>query len=367
MSTQGRIGVTEGACIFSTALVVSGLFGSEAQRMYDEAVPSYIALPIAITASAFIFLLVAHALKKSRSQSLSELFCYSLGNVAGGAASLVIATFNVLLVSAPLMRVIDILDSYLFQSTFANISFFVLPAIGFVAWMGFETLGRTAACFAIVLAMSLVAAICLSFKGYDTSRLYPIMSNNTGGFFRETGASCVAFIPCFMTALNMTRGMHGIKYVKKSALISTVIAVLACGVTELCISMSFPRDMIANTDMPLRSILLNVFTGNHIMRFDTFAIFIWLVGAMVSSAFYIYGAASFYAGTFKQKDSRPAVLGMVIIVMCILYTDHLSVIGATHMKLDTVYRYSFVVLIPLMVVVAVAALIKVGIKEKKAS
>ena len=37
------------------------------------------------------------------------------------------------------------------------------------------------------------------------------------------------------------------------------------------------------------------------------------------------------------------------------------------MKLDTVYRYSFVVLIPLMVVVAAAALIKVGIKEKKAS
>ena len=121
-------------------------------------------------------------------------------------------------------------------------------------------------------------------------------------------------------------------------------ALLGAGMTLaalLGLNMSFPYAQLAEMPSPFYRLLVEVRTENPTMRFDRAMLFLWMMLAVLASAFYLYAACVLLAKTFGVRDIRPlAFLMSTIAVTLILVLYYRS--KTTNAVLNALYRCAWI-------------------------
>ena len=178
---EGRIGVREGISIAAIAMCTSGLFTFDTKNTCACGSAAYITLPAGGIIAIVFFIIVLAAMRRSGAKNLSELILSAFGGTIGAAVTLVLMLCLLAAAYSPLSGFIQAMHGLFFNGIgYGKLAMYVLPTVLFVAWLGFETIGRTAKCFALLLLIVLAVSILTASSEFETYRLYPFPGSNIG-------------------------------------------------------------------------------------------------------------------------------------------------------------------------------------------
>lgn len=162
------------------------------------------------------FIIVLAAMRRSRAKNLSELILSAFGGTIGTAVTLVLMLCLLAAAYSPLSGFIQVLHGLFFNGIgYGKLAMYVLPTVLFVAWLGFETIGRTAKCFALLLLIVLAVSILTASSEFETYRLYPFPGSNIGLLTRQAFSQSGAFLPALLSLLITCTGLQGTHHAKK--------------------------------------------------------------------------------------------------------------------------------------------------------
>ena len=144
-------------------------------------------------------------MRRSRAKNLSELILSAFGGTIGTAVTLVLMLCLLAAAYSPLSGFIQVLHGLFFNGIgYGKLAMYVLPTVLFVAWLGFETIGRTAKCFALLLLIVLAVSILTASSEFETYRLYPFPGSNIGLLTRQafSQSGAAEAVPLTKTALH---------------------------------------------------------------------------------------------------------------------------------------------------------------------
>lgn len=355
----GRIGAQEGVSVLSIALTLGGVFTLETKTLYEHGNSAYLTVPAAVLISLVVFILLLKSMQKAHVRDLYRLLEKGYGNA--WAAMLSIPIMLLLLFSAflALSQFVNAMHGLFFEGvSYSRIAVFVIPAVLIIAWLGLETIGRTAKCFAILLAILLVVTIAASSAEFDAYRLYPFPGNTIGKIAIQTIEEIGAFLPAMAGVLICAEGLNDSETVKKAGIFGAAAASILCFIALLAIGMTYTYTELSDQFLPLFRInYLNMFEA-HLMRMDKLAHIVWLNGAIISSAFYIYSASLLFAKAFSIRDIRPVLASsaMIVFLLILLETETLNNELFKSFKMQT-ERSAFLIL-PVPIILAAILAIK---------
>lgn len=206
---EGRIGVREGISIAAIAMCTSGLFTFEHKKYLRlRQCGLYHAFLPAESLRSFFFIIVLAAMRRQRGKKLSDSSVRFGGTI--GAAGHTCAVLCLLAAAySPLSGFIQAMHGLFFNGIgYGKLAMYVLPTVLFVAWLGFETIGRTAKCFALLLLIVLAASILTASSEFETYRLYPFPGSNIGLLTRQAFSQSGAFLPALLSLLITCTGLR---------------------------------------------------------------------------------------------------------------------------------------------------------------
>ncbi len=331
---EGRIGKQEGLCLVSIAMCIGGLFTLEPELTYSSGNVTYITLPIASLIALLVFCFAALGMKKGS----YKCFNYMLEDTCGGTVSCFICVVLIfcftLTAVAPLSNFIQIMHG-LFYSNVSNrqLVFYVLPGVLIVAWMGFETIGRTAKCMFAILILATILTLVAALGEYDIYRLYPLPISNARIVANNSFSETAAFLPALAALLICTEGMNDNKTMLYVGIRSALIAAVVCSVVQLFLGMIFPYSQLKKLAMPLCRINHMSAEETNITRLDKIAQIIWLNGSMLSASFYIYAGALLFSKSFKINDIRPPLASFALITTALVLIE----LDGLHLEYSNVF------------------------------
>ena len=204
---------------------------------------------------------------------------------------------------------------------YGKLAMYVLPTVLFVAWLGFETIGRTAKCFALLLLIVLAASILTASSEFETYRLYPFPGSNIGLLTRQAFSQSGAFLPALLSLLITCTGLQGTHHAKKAGVIAALISAAVCAAAQLAVSLAFTYTELGDLFMPLFRINNLKSLETHLLRMDKLAHIAWLTGGMLTGSFYIYSASLLFSQVFGVRDIRPVLSSNVLLVGLLIIID----------------------------------------------
>ena len=362
---EGKIGILETISVICISVCVSELFTVNSQKAYSNGNSLYISIPISILISAIVFILSLEVKKKTGRNNLFEFLEYGLGSVIGRLFSGVIVAFILFGCALPFSELISTIYRFIFpESEYIFILLFVVPAVLYVAFKGFECIGRTAKVFSTLIIVSVVLSIILSAKNYNIYRLYPIVGDGALSVIGNSFKKITFALPSFIMISILFNSQQGIKSSRKSAIISMIISVIICFVVQICLGMLFTYKDLSEMIAPLYKEDMLQVQENYMLRLDKINLFIWLIACIVAVGFNIYGASYLYAQKYSMQDIRP-----VVIAMCALVTT-LSMINYYNVDLIVSIRniyeeYGYILIMLTIILPLLLCLLKYLRQERK--
>lgn len=319
---EGRIGVREGISIAAIAMCTSGLLTFDTKNTYACGNAAYITLPVGGIIALVFFIIVLAAMRRSRAKNLSELILSAFGGTIGTAVTLVLMLCLLAAAYSPLSGFIQVLHGLFFNGIgYGKLAMYVLPTVLFVAWLGFETIGRTAKCFALLLLIVLAVSILTASSEFETYRLYPFPGSNIGLLTRQAFSQSGAFLPALLSLLITCTGLQGTHHAKKAGVIAALISAAVCAAAQFAVSLAFTYTELGDLFMPLFRINNLKSLETHLLRMDKLAHIAWLTGGMLTGSFYIYSASLLFSQVFGVRDIRPVLSSNVLLVGLLIIID----------------------------------------------
>ncbi|MCR5808002.1 MAG: spore germination protein [Clostridiales bacterium] len=312
---QGRIGVFEGVCLAAAALCVNGVFGLDPEYAYSKGNSTYLSLPLALMLALEIMLLLIKAAERTGSRDLAELMTDCFGGVLGVILTIPVLAGFVFCAARPMTAFLEVLHRLIYDGVgYTSILAYVIPVTVFIAWKGFESMGRLAAVFAGIMLAAFVFAAVSAAPDFEVYRLYPLIGEGPGRFAAFTLSELVFFIPPLLGLLVNAKGLSGLAFVKKISFRAAIFAAVICGVTQLCVALIYPYGILSGLLMPLYRLNFLNLAHSYALRLDKIFIMIWLNGCIITAAYCIYSAALLYSKLFRQRDVTPAAAAFSLIV-----------------------------------------------------
>lgn len=321
---EGKIGRQEGICLATIAMCVGGLFTLDPQFTYSNGNASYLTLVIAAVLSLLVFMLASVCMKRMEYVNLSGMLEDTCGKLGGGVLTIMLLIGFVFASYDPLARFVQVMHGLFFSGVdYRQIILYMMPSVIIIAWLGLETLGRTAKCFFILLFAVTIATVLAASGEYESYRLYPLIGGSVKNAASLSLSETSAFLPAFAALLICSKGLNGNKNMLSVGLYAGIIAAAICAVIQLLLGMVFTYRDLQKLVMPLCRI-------NHIsadeasmLRLDKIAQVFWMNGSMLSGAFYIYAGASLFSRSFGIRDIRPVIapVGMFTVILILMEFD----------------------------------------------
>lgn len=369
---EGRIGTHEGVSAAAIALSTSGLFCIDSSYAYSKGNSTYITLPLSIILSLLIFLLCWHGMRISGCRNLTELITFSMGKVLGKLIVTIIAIVFVVSALEPLSIFIQVMTGLIYDNTeYSMITLFVIPVIFLISVLGLESIGRIAKCFAALLVIMIAISLASTVKEIEVFRLYPLMGDGIAHMGEFTLSEVFSFLPGLCGLLIVGNGLQGLKNIRKTGIISALVALVVCAFVQLFIGLIYTYKDLQNAFVPLYRINLHNLLEAYQTRMDKLTFMAWLNGCIIACAFYIYSAGLIFARGFHQRDVRPAVLTFTVIMTVLVFMKFENIaIGVDWLK-NLYTKYAYIVIAAPLTIVAIISIIKVrklgpGAKEKAA-
>ncbi|MBO4848083.1 MAG: GerAB/ArcD/ProY family transporter [Clostridia bacterium] len=308
---EGRIGWAEGISVSALTLFSCGVFALDPSFAYENGNLTYLSIPLSMLVSLLPVLFIVGSMKKTGSRDLASHMRKTMGGVLAPAAALPLVAALVYCAARPLINFTEVLHRLVYDGvSYPAILSFVIPVTVFIAWKGFESIGRLAVIFTGFIALSVAAAAISAAPSFETYRLYPLYSGGTGSFVSFTASETLMFIPPLAALTVCGSGLNGAENAGKTAAVSAAAAAFAACAVQLAIGLVYPYRVLSGLLMPLYRINFLSLAQSYALRLDKLFIMVWLNGAVISAAYCIYAASRLFAGTFAMRDVTPAVAAL---------------------------------------------------------
>ena len=303
----GSIGYAEAASLACISVCTNGLFSLDPESAFSFGNTTYLSVPLSCALSLAAFLCISESMRKCRIGTLFGLFERSFGAFFGAAASLILCACLLFCAAVPLKSFALVMRELVYtDADVGTIFFFMMPVVFTLAWMGFETLGRTAKCYSIPLTLSLAVLIIISLPRQQSYRLYPVIDGSITDFMKFSFSECVyAFTP-LSALLICGKGMKGERTVKISGAMAAGIAGVICFAVLFMLARIYTADALCKLFMPLCRVNYLNAERNYALGADKLLVMLWVNGCFITAAFCIYSASLLLAQTFGQRDITPA-------------------------------------------------------------
>ena len=359
---QGRVGKQEGANLIGIALVSSALFVLDIAEEYQYGNGTYVSFPGAIFLALVLFLLLAGAMRASGQKDLLALMDFAFGKFVGNILSALICVLLFANAYFLVSRFTTMVHALVFmKATLFPVLLWIVPVVVYIAFHGFECIARIAKCFGVILGVCLLFSLLLPIDGYEAYRLFPLPLNHWDTIAADAFMGTFATIPAMLALLCMAQGMQGVQSAKKAGIIGAVISIGLVAVAQIAIGMTFTYTELQNMFVPLYRLNLKLIQESYFFRLDTMLLFLWLIGALIAGAYYLYGAGFVFCRRWSRYDVRPAVIAAGIILLCCLTVEHMEQLQA----FQVVRQYGSWLLVVPFTAAAAVALVKSHFLKKK--
>ena len=190
--------------------------------------------------------------------------------------------------------------------------------------LGAETLVRTARILLPILLLSVAAALLSGIGEYHLYRIHPIPFGEPLQIFTQAGGAQIRAAAPLIALLCIGEGTQDRMAMRSAGRIGMIAGGLLAAAALFALSMTFTYTQLKDMPSPFYRMLVEVRAENPTLRLDRAVLFLWLSGAILSAAFYLYAASVLYAKTFGVRDVRPAALcmsGIAVTLILVLYYD----------------------------------------------
>lgn len=318
----GAFGRQETAAMVLIAAFFGGCFGMDSHAMYADGNASYLVQIIATVQALLLFEGTVWVLRLRGGNDLSALI----------GASRLKRLLAVPLILALMLAAMQPLESFLLTMTqyvFTDAKqvvacLYLLPCLFLLTALGAETLMRTARILLPVLLLSIVAALLSGIGQYHPYRIYPIPFGEPFRIFRQAGSAQIRAAAPLLALLCVGEGTQDRMAMRSGGRIGAIAGGLTAAAALIALSMTFPYTQLKDMPAPFYRMLVEVRAENPTLRLDRAVLFLWVSGAILGAAFYLYAASVLFAKSFRVRDVRPVALsmsGIAVTLILALYYD----------------------------------------------
>lgn len=334
----GAFGRQESAAMVLIAAFFSGCFGVDGRALYANGNASYLIQIISTVQALLLFEATVWTLRLRGGNDLSAL----IGSSRIKAALAVFPMLALILAAMqPLESFLLTITQYVFvDSKHVTVCLYLLPCLFLLTALGAETLVRTARILLPILLLSTVAALLSGIGEYHVYRLYPIPFGEPMKLFSAAGSAQIRTASPLVALLCIGEGTQDRLAMRSAGRIGAIAGGLLAAGALFALSMTFTYTQLKEMPAPFYRMLVEVRAENPTLRLDRAVLFLWLGGAVLTSAFYLYAAGVLFCKTFGVRDSRPVALclsAIAITLILVLYYES----ETAEAVLEHLYRYAW--------------------------
>ena len=337
----GAFGRQESAAAVLIATFFSCCFSVDSHALYLNGNASWIIQIISTIQALLLFEIVIWTLRVRGGTDLSSLICNSRFK-----AVLMIPLVVSLLLAAmqPLESFLLTMTQYVFVgSKRVTASLYLLPCLFLLTVLGAETIVRTSRILLPILLLSVLAALLSGIGEYRMDRIYPIPIGEPMRLFSQAGTAQLRAAPPLLALLCIGEGTQDRLAMRSAGRIGAIAGGALSAAALFALSMTFPYTMLKDMPAPFYRMLVEVRAENPTLRLDRAVLFLWLGGAILCAAFYLYAASVLLCKSFRVRDVRPVALclsGIAIAAILALYYNTETTVAI----LGGLYRYGWVLI-----------------------
>ncbi|NLB62076.1 MAG: GerAB/ArcD/ProY family transporter [Clostridiales bacterium] len=363
--SEGKSGQQAIISMTCVAMVTTGLFSFYSGELYPLGNSTYVSFPVGAIIAGLVFLLAVAAIKSCNAHNLMDMFEFSIGKFLARIISAILIVYCITCAILPLNRFLNIMyNSFFINSNYFSIALFIIPVLAYFSLLGLEPICRTARALVwFLLAMHFFSLIS-EVGELDVYHIAPIMGDGLENTALVSLKASGLFLPALLFILWNPKSVHGLKFAKRAGYFSVPITAIVCGLTFLALAMMFTYIDLTNLYTPLYRYSMVRALENLILRMDKIMSFIWIMAVLLASSYYMYASSNIYAKMFKQNDSRPASIGLSIIMLYIAISSHLT-LTIVKQVLDLLRNYSFLILSVPIIIVSGIAIVRASIINRR--
>ena len=318
----GAFGRQESAAAVLLATFFSGCFSLDTRALYENGNAAYLIQIIASIQALLLFEATVWTLRLRGGNDLSALIGTSRIKRAS-AVFLILAL--ILAAMQPLESFLLTITQYVFvDSKHVTACLYLLPGLFLLTALGAETLVRTARILLPILLISIAAALLSGIGQYHLYRIHPIPVAEPMQLFSAAGSAQIRTVPPLLALLCIGEGTQDRMAMRSAGRIGSIVGGALAVLALFALSMTFTYTQLTGMPAPFYRMLVEVRAENPTLRLDRAVLFLWLAGAIFSSAFYLYAACVLFCKTFRVGDVRPVALcvsGITVTLILVLYYE----------------------------------------------
>jgi len=355
------IGVSE-ATTLMFVLLLSRIFLAHIVFIIDAAANAAWMVPIAdtIMALAALYLLVA-VLKREPGLNLAETGERLVGPYINTGFSLYYLVVFVAGAGLTLRQLSErVLSGFLPDTPISLVSSFILLGSLAVAYLGPEAVARTARFLVSVIVVSTLVLIIMTVPLWQTNAMYPLWGNGLPGILKgivnNTGdfvyILLLGFIYPFLPGDRaLSIGFWSVAAMGASMFIFVLVAILV-----------FAYPTVSELNNPTFEVARMVNLGRFGQRLEILFLPIWMFSNLVFLSISLYAGSSVLATLSRVTDNRPFLFSAAVLTMVVAFMPQSEPQAArwTHIFIS---RYSFYILVGILLALIGAGLLKGGGKD----
>lgn len=318
----GAFGRQESAAAVLIAAFFGGCFGMDRRALCEYGNASWIVQLIATVQALLLFEAAVWALRVRGGNDLSALI----------GRSRIKKLLAIPLILALLLAAMQPLEQFLFTMTQyvftdakqVTVCLYLLPCLFVLTALGAETVVRTARILLPILVLSVIAALLSGIGEYHLYRIHPIPLSDPIRIFTLAGSAQVRAAAPLLALLCIGEGTQERLAMRSAGRVGAIAGGILAEVALFALSLTFTYTQLEGMPSPFYRMLVEVRAENPTLRLDRAVLFLWLSGAILSAAFYLYAAGVLFAKSFGVRDIRPVALclsGIALSLILVLYYD----------------------------------------------
>ena len=321
----GAFGKQETAAIVLLCTFFGGCFSFDCRTLFGQGNASWLTEIVAAIQALLLFEAAVWALRIRGGSDLSAL----IGD------SRLKKTLAVPLMLALLLAAMLPLESFLLTVTefvFTGsrqvaVCLYLLPCLFLLTALGAETIVRTARVLLPILLLSILAALVSGIGEYRVDRIFPVPIGNPFRLMSQIGNAQLRAAAPLLALLCVGEGTQDRMAMRTAGRIGTIAGGLLAAAALFALALMFPYSELREMSAPFYRMLVEVRAENPTLRLDRAVLFLWLSGAILCAAFYLYAACLLFCRTFRVRDARPVALcvpALAVTLILVLQYDNFA-------------------------------------------
>jgi spore germination protein (amino acid permease) len=360
MNSEGRIGVFEGTCLTTLAMINKIFFTSVGNIVYQTGTAAWYTTLISCLCTLLFFLFYYLLLKRFPGRDLPSILEIVLGKVIGKVILLVLVAYGLFNAGSTLREFVEMIKVYNLPTTPTSLIMITFLAVSIiVCYSGLPSLARICALCLIPCLICLGLILLMALPSYNPNLLKPFGGHGVRttlklGFLRSS-----AYFEFVLLAFAV-QAVGGYKAYKKIGIISILLSGGIFSISLLCYLMTFGYASGSENISGIFELSRSIYFNRFIQRVESIFLFAWVISSVLSTTASYYFSLLLYCKAFAIKDHRPLLAPFAILTM-IVAIQPASMQVVSQINIVFLRQYTMYILyLPIIIIFLIAVIFKRG-------